>query len=557
MVEITQTPSLISFAGNPVIFEAYSDNYQVSFGSYAYFELLVYGIETNFSRTFTIRFAGKTYVFITAVNSNYDGLSIRAAYAGQTCIDFAVNIHKTFTENYDLQKYFNISLVPVSDYQRKITLQAKQPGAKYSVVLSDVQVSGIGPGTNTPGTDRIYNDYFSVLCLVRDAQGNPVGEDLKPTDFIGSAGFDISDFLRAKFSSWELPRFEFPELSGNCRAHGWDYLLKYRTSFAESIAGNIKGLRSDTFRYALAGGLGHELLTSLNENLLEFFSVAENKSRFLSWLPKTKRSRSGVMEKLFFLFQDYPCGSKYKLVVIVFFTDGSNKVIDGSDLIDITSFSVVEFKVGFDHLNLINARYGKTVKAWEVFLFDENDEFISEQRTFFNDTGFYENEKVFFYRNSFSAYDTFRFLGKSELNFEYDRLIGSTIIEENYSFFNAPSIQFTAKETETCKANSGWVSHEEKNCLRELLLSTEAYEQIGLELFPIVVKTAKVTPFFKGGEYLYNLELEYQRSYENSFFSVHKPLSSAIPVVVPHPLTWDTMNFTFDSAEITFDQIEY
>ena len=142
------------------------------------------------------------------------------------------------------------------------------------------------------------------------------------------------------------------------------------------------------------------------------------------------------------------------------------------------------------------------------------------------------------------------------MNFEYERSIGSTIKEENYTFLNAPTIQFGAKETESCKANSGWVSKEEKNCLRELLITTESYEQIGLELFPILVKTGKVTPFFKAGEYLYNLEIEYERSYQNSFFSVHVPPGSAVPVVVPHPLTWDNMNFTFDSAEVTFDQIE-
>ena len=41
MIDITETPNLISFAGNPVIYEACSGNYQVSLGSFAYFELVV------------------------------------------------------------------------------------------------------------------------------------------------------------------------------------------------------------------------------------------------------------------------------------------------------------------------------------------------------------------------------------------------------------------------------------------------------------------------------------------------------------------------------------
>ncbi|MEI6684483.1 MAG: hypothetical protein WCO44_17805, partial [Bacteroidota bacterium] len=210
-----------------------------------------------------------------------------------------------------------------------------------------------------------------------------------------------------------------------------------------------------------------------------------------------------------------------------------------------------------DHLDLVNAQYGKTVQSWEVFLMDSNDDFLSERRIFYNDERFFENEKVFFYRNSFSAYDTFRFTGKSDLNLDYERLIGSLVREEKDTFFNAPSKQFSAKETESCKANSGWITHAEKNCLRELLLSTEAYEQIGKELFQIIVKSAKIIPFLKGGEYLYNLEIEYERAYQNSFFSVHVSDGTANTIILPLPLTWDNMEVSFDNMEITFDQIEF
>ncbi|MEI7983485.1 MAG: hypothetical protein WCI71_17680 [Bacteroidota bacterium] len=354
-----------------------------------------------------------------------------------------------------------------------------------------------------------------------------------------------------------MTRFEFPELTGNVRIHGWDYLLKYRVSFAETIAGHVRGLQSSGWKYALAGGLNHELLTCLNGNYQEYFAIEANTSKFLTWLPTTKYSRSGVVEKLFFLFQNNPDLVQYRLVVVVTFTDYTHKIINATPLAMYTPYTVAEFKVGFDHLNLVNAWYGKTVKSWEVMLMDSDDEYLSERRIFINDSRVFDNEKVFFYRNSFSAYDTFRFLGKSELNLEYERSTGITVREEKYSFFNAPSRQFSAKETESCKANSGWISLAEKNCLRELLLSTEAYEQIGKELFQIVVKTAKVTPFLKDGEYLYNLEIEYERAYENSFFSVHVPESSANPVIPPEALTWDNMDVSFDNVEITFDQVTF
>ena len=557
MIDITETPNLISFAGNPVIFEACSSDYLVSLGERSFFELVVSGIDTTTGHSFTMKFAGKTLVFKSAGITEFDGLLFEVAYYGQTFNDFANNIYQCFLQNYDIQKSFYVTLGPVGTSQRKITLAAKEAGDEYSVTLTNVGVTGVAQGTNTPGTDDVYRDFFSILCLIRDGYNYTIGEDLKPTDIMGGARFDISDYLRSKFAAWELTRFEFPELAGNVRVHGWDYLLKYRVSFAESIAGHVKGLYSTGWKYALAGGLNHELLTCLNENYLEYFAVEANKSKFLSWLPTTKYSRSGVMEKLFFLFQGNPDGIQYRLVVVVTFTDYTHKIINATPLVAYTPYCIAEFKVGFDHLNLVNAWYGKTVKTWEVMLMDSDDEYLSERRIYINDSRVFENEKVFFYRNSFSAYDTFRFLGKSELNLEYERAAGITIREEKYSYFNSPARQFSAKETEICKANSGWISLGEKNCLRELLLSTEAYEQIGKELFQIVVKSAKITPFLKDCEYLFNLEIEYERAYENSFYSVHVPESSANPIIPPVALTWDNMDVSFDNIEITFDQVTF
>jgi hypothetical protein len=557
MIDITETPNLVSFAGNPVLFEACSSEYLVSLGTRAEFELVVSGIDTNVGHSFTLKFAGKTLVFKSAGITEFNGLLFEVAYYGWTYIDFAFSIYQCFLENYDIQKAFDVTIGPVGTSERKITLRAKEAGADYSVTLTNVGVYGVAQGTNTPGTDDVYQDFFGILCLIRDSYGNAIGEDIKPTDLMGGAQFDISDYIRSKFAAWEITRFEFPELTGNVKMHGWDYLLKYRVSFAESIAGHVRGLQSTGWKYALAGGLNHELLTCLNENYQEYFEIEANKSKFLTWLPTTKYSRSGVVEKLFFLFQNNPDLVQYRLVVVVTFTDYTHKIINATPLAMYTPYTIAEFKVGFDHLNLVNAWYGKTVRSWEVMLMDSDDEYLSERRIYINDSRVFENEKVFFYRNSFSAYDTFRFLGKSEMNLEYERAAGTTIREEKYSFFNASSRQFSSKETEICKANSGWISLAEKNCLRELLLSTEAYEQIGKELFQIVVKTAKLTPFLKEGEYLFNLEIEYERAYENSFFSVHVPESSANPIIPPVALTWDNMEVSFDNVEITFDQVTF
>src|SRR5208283_3889696 len=103
MIDITETPNLISFAGNPVIYEVCSDNYQISHGTCAYFEIIIGGIDTNIDHQFTLKFAGKTLVFKSAGFTGFDGQLFEVANYGQTCNDFAQNIYQCFLENYDIQ----------------------------------------------------------------------------------------------------------------------------------------------------------------------------------------------------------------------------------------------------------------------------------------------------------------------------------------------------------------------------------------------------------------------------------------------------------------------
>ena len=52
-----------------------------------------------------------------------------------------------------------------------------------------------------------------------------------------------------------------------------------------------------------------------------------------------------------------------------------------------------------------------------------------------------------------------------------------------------------------------------------MLLSKEVYEFVGTNLFPVLITSTKVASFLKDGEYLFNLELEYQRAYKDEYFS--------------------------------------
>jgi len=62
--------------------------------------------------------------------------------------------------------------------------------------------------------------------------------------------------------------------------------------------------------------------------------------------------------------------------------------------------------------------------------------------------------------------------------------------------------------------------------MRDFLLSTECYEILDDLLFPVVVSSTRIRSFSKDGEYMYNLEVEYERAYNDSYYtSTFKPIS--------------------------------
>ncbi len=146
MIDITESPNFISFAGNPVIYEACSDNSLISLGSRASFELFVTAVDTVEGHAFHLQFAGKTLVFRTASFPDFDGLLFEVGYGGETFNEFANNIYQCFLENYDIQKYFDVTLDGPGMVSRKIRLQAKQSGTDGTVVFTNVNVTGVGRG---------------------------------------------------------------------------------------------------------------------------------------------------------------------------------------------------------------------------------------------------------------------------------------------------------------------------------------------------------------------------------------------------------------------------
>jgi hypothetical protein len=198
----------------------------------------------------------------------------------------------------------------------------------------------------------------------------------------------------------------------------------------------------------------------------------------------------------------------------VYFTDDTNsgdqelETITGMD-----QYHVYELMVGFSQIDW--SKYAdKTVEKYEIWLEDNAGNVQSQTRTFIIDTKTYRHERIFMFRNSLGSMDTFRATGrKTQLN-EYERLL----LEKNDKDFSLQEV-YQVLENQTFSINSGWISRETKNWLRELFLSRkEIYEIVDGCKFPIVVTNEK-NELFDDDTYLYDVKIDYKYAFRDPYFS--------------------------------------
>jgi len=546
----------MNFAGNPVIYDVNSNAAVIAAGAFAVFLLTVDAADTTVDHAFTLNFAGKSITFTLSASDDGTGTIIPPAGGGMSTADWATQIYNVFMTNYEL--FMNYSMVKTLN---KIELTARVKGSAYTMSITDNTVTDLIGAPTTNGSDQTFEANFGILATLVDDNINIIGQDFKPVDLSGNARFDISEYLKSKLALDTSLKMTFPEDSHF--SHIWtNIILPFSIAFSEKKADEIFKLVPDDVKYAIGGGLNRETLVYYNKKEIDYFSsigygiVAPSDyiSRFLTWQPASKKTGKTVSEKLYFLVPEQTSAHTARIYVRTYFTDGSaENVSPFGDAIDLHTFQVIECSVGYDHLGFASMFSNKTVKAWEVFIVQDEVLPISEVRRFEPDMKHHSNERVFYYKNSFSTFDTIRFTGIQENNNEYEQINGAVILEEEYSETNAPLRQFQNTESQKFKISSGWLKKEWKDALRDLLLSTEIYEVLGDRLARIMNDTKKVK-MFRDKEYNYSLDFEYEYANTDEFYS---RVPSQAKKVSGDDITADSTQFTADSTEISADMTHY
>ena len=519
MVTIQTTPAQILFAGNPVLYKIYSDNQFVVAARRCSFNLVFSLAETEANRTLTFTFADKTVVFKTVMGAGPDdsGLQLPSAANDQDIHPWSEGVFECLKLNFDISSRFTLTFGPYNDLDWLVHFEAISEGAIYTPVVTTT-LRTVSPYFFIPGLDAVPRDNFSIIGGIWDKNFKQLLQDRKPVDPSGNVSFNFSEYLSVLLEHNAPPGFTFPfDPTALVKVFN-GYVLPFYAGFAELFGGQIQKLHFDQLRYALPGGLNRETLVAYNAQNLDFFSVSQNLKSFMTWAPIVKATGKSVPEKLFFYIYN-GCEVEYlELVVKIFFTDGTFGFIHSGPF-SAAQNSVIECSVGYGHLDLETRFPAKTVSFWEVNIDNYQGGALSETKTFQLDPLVYEHERVFIFQNSYGrAYDVVRFTGKGSVNIELDYAINNYRTLEKDTFFNAPSKKSEASEVQKMTTNTGWVSREMKDYLREMLLSAQAFELKNNLLYPIVITTNQAKEYFMDGRYLYNLDIDYDRAYRDFFF---------------------------------------
>lgn len=509
-MEITKHPFLVSFAGNPMrYYLTPGSGGGDPFGVLSVIEIVFSDIDSTPDHAIELTFMGETKTFTLKNEPSTNGhLPIAddawsATTWAKVCYEYLIN-NVELLESYDI----------TNDTGNIIQLTAKTADPQYDCTEGANTITGITVTTVTAGLAATPGTIEGVLMRVYKNTLEVLGEDYKPVDSAGCVKFEIQEYIYASLLQAPQPRFHLTVPVFYYHLF-YDYFIKYMTVFANRIAGAYSSRTySEGFCYALAGGLNREDLVTNNNALTDYFSLTATKKKFLTWSPPSKLTDKYETHSLFFALQT-PSYSQFRMKANLY--DGSTgSTINITSLISAGDWLVYEFMAGYTQLQLSTQMSGN-VERWELYLVDENGTVISDFREFILDPKYYENTRYFRFRNSFGTYDSLRCTGVFETIIEHEREKVIFMSDDTETMYNTPGAYSMIKEAQSFKANSGWLTRDYLNYLRDFMLSSEIFEVEDGKLLKCLL-TSKKTSMFKDANYNYSLAFEYERAWDDFFF---------------------------------------
>lgn len=245
---------------------------------------------------------------------------------------------------------------------------------------------------------EFYQGSFELLTTLEASEEPPT--TLAGITTLPGANFEIQELLHGLLES-TVPPFGIDEIT-LCQA----VVLPFYTKAIRKNGNTLINENLLPSSFVFRGGFEDSYYSSYKDR---FFTAYLGANRaFLTWKPNAVMIRPNQPEFLGFLTNFSPSPSELRLRVEITYEDWSSETITAKTLANIAAMAVYNIPVGPTQLNLHNRlnATNKPVIRYTVWVSNENNERLSQERTYLIDRRYTKNVRFFLFQNSLGMWDT-------------------------------------------------------------------------------------------------------------------------------------------------------
>lgn len=500
-------PKELNLTGNPILAKLHGDRMWAVNGSK--FSMMIVFPE----------YPDVTYAADTWLQWVWGNNTLRVTFKAPTLVDDSGTQFKTavpigfawvsefasfLRSNYLFDKYFEISVD-----ENYFSIHAREKGTESNITFT--KHSGLTTTSyySTNGADPVMQDGYQLFLQLRNDDDEVIGEESVTPANDQSATFDLAEYLESELEQQrEADGLQFTYPSGEDLVITRSaFMIEFAIRYAEKWNGNVRKLAETDGFWALLGGLSKAKLAELEAVGIGFYDLVTESQlptdvpRFLTFSPKSKTTGENTPERLYF----------YKNPEYESYVKRREYYSDGSDV----EYIHAEIPYASDVYEIICSANtlaipGTTLVKFDIYVVDNDDNVMSDIKTFVVDHTYYRNEHYFIFRNSLGGYDTLRCTGVLKYKPEFER--------ETFTNDDDETSTVQVLMEQVYEANTGSLTSDMALWMNDFMLSKEVYWLRENVAHKIVVTSKKKT-VISDTDRRFNIEFEFSLAAKDKYHS--------------------------------------
>lgn len=223
-----------------------------------------------------------------------------------------------------------------------------------------------------------------------------------------------------------------------------------------------------------------------------FYDLVPNDKKFMTWSADSKLV-DYLQEDYMNFFVYAPLTTKLKLMVKYIYSDGTDSGDVNLSEINVGYADLVLIPSGCLNVFSLSLDTAKTLRSYELWLTDQDDNVYSEVRTFRVNMYKHVNTRYYLFMNSLGAYEVIRTTGRSIERADYERVIIQKFLPVDYDSLDGELESGDNFKQNYQEANSGMMGGKngiyDLEYFQEFLLSKKVFDITNSTRIPVIIDT--------------------------------------------------------------------